>query len=144
MDILNNLSDSYTVISNKKKLCKHDIDMLCLFSTITVPDDYKELMSNSLEIEISTCNNKYVRIWGAQRCIEMNRAYFIQNWIESSLAIADDGNCNMFIYANGNKGAGLYIVGFGDMDRDDMIFISKTLADFLCNDDGLNVFGNIS
>lgn len=47
------------------------------------------------------------------------------------------------IYANGNKGFGLYIVSLDDLETDEMIFISNTLSDLLFNNSVLNTFKTI-
>lgn len=143
MDIISKLTNSYKLVANKKASSDTDIELLKDFSKIQVPEDYVCLIEQMSEIELTVCKNRYIRIWGAIGCIEMNSAYKIQYWIPDSLAIGDDGNCNILIYANGNKGFGLYVVSLDDMETDEMVFISNTLSDLLIYNIGLKTIQNI-
>lgn len=56
------------------------------------------------------------------------------------MAIGDDECSNAVLYANGEKGLGLYIVPFSDLEADSMIYIAGSLEDFLVDGVGLDVF----
>lgn len=75
MDIISKLTDSYEIITNKEASTKTEIRLLKEYSKIQVPGDYIELIEQMSEIEFNVCKNKYIRIWGAMGCIEMNSAY---------------------------------------------------------------------
>ena len=40
-----------------------------------------EIIKEKTELEIQVDDKKYIRIWGANGCIEMNDAYHIQKYI---------------------------------------------------------------
>lgn len=71
---------------------------------------------------------------------EMNEAYEIQENIPSSLAIADDEGGNALLYLDGYNGFGLYLIGFNDLDSDELQFVSYSLSDFLLKEIGINIF----
>ena len=73
-----------------------------------VPHEYIEIIKEKTVIEIEINKKKYLRIWGAAGCMEMNEAYNIQQYISKSLAIGDDECCNALLYANGHNGFGLF------------------------------------
>ena len=68
----------------------------------------------------------------------MNVAYKIQKYIPCSLAIADDEECNVLIYATGKNGFGLYVVSISDLEIDEMIYVSQSLADLLVHGEGID------
>ncbi|MGN0632907.1 MAG: SMI1/KNR4 family protein [Oscillospiraceae bacterium] len=131
------LSSSYRIVAKKSPSSDIDIKSLDNFSTIEIPKDYIQLIKEATEIELFLCEQKYIRIWGAKGCIEMNLAYMIQKWIPSSLAIGDDGDGNAFIYAFGSCGFGLYLVAFNDLEIEEMKYISNSLSSLLKNDIGI-------
>ncbi len=77
-------------------------------------------MNEATDIQISIENLKDIMIWGVARCIEMNEAYEIQQYISKSLAIGDDGHGNVLIYATTERGFGLYVIAFNDLDIDEL------------------------
>ena len=86
---------------------------------------------------------KYIRLWGAKGCIEMNDAYHIQQYIPESLAIGDDECSNALLYARGNRGFGVYIVSFGNLGIDEMVYIADSLEAFFVNKEGMHIFNNV-
>ena len=131
MSIVNELSKDFRIDASCNASEENEIDELIKFASIKVPNEYLELIREQTELEISIRNQKYIRIWGANGCIEMNEAYFIQKYIPSSLAIGDDEDGNAIIYAEGKNGFGVYAVAFNDLDVDEMIFVSETLKEIL-------------
>ena len=73
----------------------------------------------------------------------MNDAYNIQKYIPNSLAIGDDECSNAILYANGNNGFGVYIVSFGDLSVDEMVYIADSLEEFFVNEVGVAVFNAV-
>jgi len=112
------------------------------FSPIQIPEEYFEIICNKTEIEINIKNMDYIRIWSADNSIEMNTGYYIQKYIPNSIAIGDDGKGNTLLYANGKQGFGLYIVEFGNLDAEEMKYISKSLKDLLLKGIGVDILFN--
>lgn len=138
MSIANELNDNFRIDASCDASSENEIDELIRFSSIKIPNEYLELIREQTEIEINIQNQKYIRIWGANGCIEMNEAYFIQKYIPNSLAIGDDEDGNAIIYAEGKNGFGVYVVAFNDLDVDEMIFISESLKEILLNAKGID------
>lgn len=69
----------------------------------------------------------------------MNEAYNIQENIPNSLAIADDEGGNALIYATGEKGFGLYVIAFNDLDVDELQYVASSLGDLLIKNIGIDV-----
>ncbi|WET42276.1 SMI1/KNR4 family protein [Citrobacter enshiensis] len=110
------------------------------FKDIGIPDEYSAFVSQMTEAEILVMNESYIRIWGAEGCIEMNDAYHIQKYIPNSLAIGDNEGGKVILYASGKDGYGLYQVGFGDLDINDAEFISSSLTQLLIYGIGADKF----
>ncbi len=143
MSILSKMSGLFKVANSNKKANNFEIDELIQFSKIDVPEEFIQIIKEKTELEIQVDNKKYIRIWGANGCIEMNTAYRIQKYIPNSLAIGDDECCNTMLYASGHKGFGVYMVSLSDLDVDEMVFIANSLEDFFVKEKGLDVFNNI-
>lgn len=77
MDILNKMSKSFIMATSDVKSNDIEINELLQFSKIDVPNEYIKIIKEKTEIEILVDNEKYIRIWGANGCVEMNTAYFI-------------------------------------------------------------------
>lgn len=142
MDILEQLSSKFRVDASEGVSTELEIGNLVKFSDIKLPNDFLELIRKKTSVEINVDGMKYIRIWGAVDCIEMNEAYKIQKDIPNSLAIGDDEGGNALIYAVGEKGFGLYIVSFEDFDMGDSKYVSNSLSDLLINNIGLDVIKN--
>ena len=141
--ILNELSDLFKVVTSNIKSSDVEIDELIQFSKIDVPEEFIQIIKEKTELEIQVDDKKYIRIWGANGCIEMNAAYSVQKYIPNSLAIGDDECCNVILYASGHEGFGVYMVSLSDLDVDEMVFIANSLEDFFVKGKGLDVFNNI-
>lgn len=131
MNAILELFDDFKIVSAEIRSSEDEIGKLISFSKIMIPKEYIEIIQEKTEIEIEIAPNKYIRIWGASGCIEMNDAYKIQHYIDNSLAIADNESCDVLIYANGVNGFGLYIVALNDLEVDEMQYVAKSLSDFL-------------
>lgn len=106
------------------------------FKGTSIPEEYVNFISEISEAEILVQGDAYIRIWGAQGCVEMNESYHIQKYIPEAVAIGDDEGGQAIFYANGKNGYGIYKVGFGNLDIDDATFISKSLYDLLVKGEG--------
>ena len=80
---------------------------------------------------------------GAKGCIEMNSAHHIQKYIPDSLAIGDDECSNAVLYANGSNGFGIYMVSFGDLDVNEMVYIADSLEAFFVKEKGIDIYNNV-
>lgn len=137
------MSKSFKEATSDVKSNDGEIDELFQFAQIDVPAEYIKIIKEKTEIEIQVDGKKYIRIWGAKGCIEMNTAYHIQKYIPDSLAIGDDECSNAVLYTYGHKGFGVYIVPLNDLGMDEMVFIAASLEDFFVNEKGIDVFNSI-
>lgn len=139
MSSIQNMNVVFRIDASDFASSENAIQNLMKFSQINVPIEFIEIISELTEVEISVNNEMYIRIWGAENCIEMNEAYNIQKYIPNSLAIGDDEGGNALIYANGPRGYGLYLISFNDLEVEEMKFISSSLFDLLHNATGIDV-----
>jgi len=143
MSILSKMSGLFKVATYNTKSSDVEIDELLQFSQIDIPVEFIQIIKEKTELEIQVDDKKYIRIWGASGCIEMNTAYCIQKYIPNSLAIGDDECCNILLYAYGYEGFGVYMVSLSDLDIEEMVFIADSLEDFLVNEKGVEIFNTI-
>lgn len=142
MSILKELSSNYRIDESKSASNNKEIEKLIKFSKLQIPEDFLEVIRELTEVEINVDGEKYIRIWGADGCIEMNEAYNIQESIPNSLAIADDEGSNALIYTEGKNGLGLYVISFSDLDVDELKYVAESLSDLLINNTGIDVIKN--
>ncbi|MBQ2744473.1 MAG: hypothetical protein IJF37_02475 [Lachnospiraceae bacterium] len=81
MSIVKELNKIFRIDASCKASREEEIDELIKFSPIKVPHEYLDLIREKTELEINVENQKYIRIWGADGCVEMNEAYYIQKYI---------------------------------------------------------------
>lgn len=143
MSILSKMSKSFEIAVSDANSRDTEIDELIYYSKIDVPLEFIEIIKEKTELEIMVKNEKYIRIWGASGCIEMNSSYNIQKYIPDSLAIGDDECSNAVLYANGTNGFGVYMVSFGDLDANEMIYIANSLEAFFVKEEGIDIFNNV-
>jgi hypothetical protein len=139
MSLLNKLNSRFRVGASEPAASETDLQKLKEFSQIELPEDFVSIVREKTEVEILVDNDKYFRVWSPSGCIEMNEEYEVQNYIPNSLAIGDDERGSALIVMTGNKGFGLYKVGFGDLDADDAEYISASLEELLVNGVGAEV-----
>lgn len=139
MSILQKLSNKYKIDASKPASNDEEIKKLIEFSDINIPEDFLEVIRELTEIEINVDGEKYIRIWGAEGCIDMNDAYRIQDNIPNSLAIADDEGGNALIYTTGDQGFGLYVIAFNDLDIDELQYVSASLSELLKYNIGIDI-----
>lgn len=106
---------------------------------IKIPEEYINVIKEGSDMEISVDDEMYIRLWGAEGCVEMNEAYNIQAELPNSLAIGDDEGGSAIIYMKGKKGEGLYVVGFGELDVEGARYLAPTLRDLLVKGEGVGV-----
>ncbi|GAA0124074.1 SMI1/KNR4 family protein [Clostridium butanoliproducens] len=139
MSILKELSNKYRIDASKPASNNKEIEKLVKFSNINIPEDFLEVIRELTDVEINVDGEKYIRIWGADGCIDMNEAYSIQDNIPNSLAIADDEGGNALIYTTGDQGFGIYIIAFNDLDIDELQYVAGSLTELLKNNVGINI-----
>lgn len=133
MSIINEFAKEFRIDVSCNAADEDEVSALLNFTSIKIPTEYLELIREKTELEISIQDKKYIRIWGADGCVEMNEVYHIQKYIPNSLAIGDDEGGNAIIYAEGKNGFGVYAVAFNDLDTNEMIFIAQSLREiFVC------------
>ena len=137
MSIIKELNKDFRIDVSRDASEENEIDELIRSASIKIPNEYLELIREQTEIEICVRNQRYIRIWGANNCMGMNEAYFIQKYIPNSLAIGDDEGGNALIYAEGKNGFGVYAVAFNDLGVDEMIFIAESLTEMLVSAKGI-------
>lgn len=137
MSIICELNKAFRIDASCNASEEKEIEQLIKYAKIKIPDDYLEVIRDRTEIEINIHDEKYLRIWGANGCMEMNEAYYIQKYIPNSLAIGDDEDGNAILYANGKNGFGVYAVAFNDLDEEEMRFIAKSLRELLVYEKGI-------
>ena len=142
MNFFDEINKKYKIFINGEASNIDSIKKLKDFSPIPIPEEYFEIIRNKTEIEINVKNMNYIRIWGADNSIEMNKGYYIQKYIPNSIAIWDDEGEYILLYADGKQGFGLYIVEFGDLDVEEMKYISKSLKDLLLRGIGVDILFN--
>ncbi|TWO94543.1 SMI1/KNR4 family protein [Bacillus velezensis] len=137
MTLLNKISSRFSVDAKEAPANEEEIKALTEFSSINVPSDYLDIVSEATEVEINVAGEKYIRIWSPAGCVEMNESYEIQGYIPNSLAVGDDEGGNALIYFEGTEGFGLYIVGFGDLDAEEAVKVAPSLNDLLIQNTGI-------
>ncbi len=143
MNILSKMSKSFELVASDEKSSDAEINELIHYSKIDVPFEFIEIIKEKTELEILVNNEKYIRVWGAKGCIEMNSAHHIQKYIPDSLAIGDDECSNAVLYANGSNGFGIYMVSFGDLDVNEMVYIADSLEAFFVKEKGIDIYNNV-
>ncbi len=136
------INSAFEVVNSAPRSSEIEIEELVRYAQINIPMEYLSIIRKETELEISVAKIKFLRLWGAKGCIEMNESYHIQQYIPNSLAIGDDECCNALLYAEGEKGFGLYIVSLSDLEENAMVYIADSLKTFLVDGIGLNVFNS--
>lgn len=139
MKILDSLNDEFSVDAMQPPASSEEIAKIKTFSEIEVPLEYLNIVQHATELEINIMGEMYIRIWGPTTCIEMNEAYSVQKYIPSSLAIGDNEGGKALIYLDGKAGFGIYLIGFGNLDPEDAVFVASSLNDLLINKTGVDV-----
>lgn len=128
--MMNKISKSFQVLA-KGPPASHDQVAAMMNYFGSIPKEYVDLVLEATAIELEHRNGQYVRIWGPTTCMDMDEGYGIRQWIPEAFPIGDDGGGRIIFYADGNRGSGLYHVGYGALDLDEAIWIAPTLTDLL-------------
>jgi len=131
--MLNDIARSFQLLAKGPAAENAEIESLRQYFG-SVPAEYLEMVSEATEVELQHERGQYIRIWGPKGCVEMNEGYGIRNRIPDAFPIGDDGGGQVLFYADGNKGFGLYHVGYGNLERGDAKWIASSLREFLTND----------
>jgi hypothetical protein len=136
--LISTINVEFTIASSQPPSSEKAITSLQAFSEINVPTDYLDFIRQVTEVELQVSKQMYIRIWGAAGCLELNEAYHIQKYIPNSLAIGDNEGGSALVYLTGTNGFGLYIIGFGDLDANEAVFITTSLEDLLVRNIGID------
>ncbi len=117
------------------------IDSISKDINIKIPQDYILFLQYKNDFEFSI-GDVYIRIWGADGCIELNEAYNVSKQLPNSLAIGDDGGGGLIMYLFGLEGFGLYYCRMADLDINEAVKISNGLLDLLVNGEGIDILIN--
>lgn len=142
MSFLNSINSDFIIEAKESASTEDEIMQLINFSQIEIPKDFLDMLCEFTEVEIKVGSKKYVRLWGALGCIDMNESYNIQTYIPESLAFADDEGGNTLIYTVGQKGFGIYLVAFNDLDINELQYVAKSVSDLFINGEGVDVIIN--
>lgn len=137
MSILDRMNKWFRIDTYGEASTEYEILKLMEYSCIDVPKEYLEIIREKTELEVCVNEKSYIRIWGANGCVEMNDAYNIQRYIPDSLAIGDDEGGSAILYANGKNGFGVYKIAFNDLDEDELIYVSESLEKLLVCAEGV-------
>ena len=136
--ILENLHPRCSISSCEDASSQESLATLKSYSSIEVPEEYVDIVSHATDMEISVDGDFHLRIWGPDRVIEMMEAYDVSSYFQNCLAIGDDEGGQAIIYMKGDRGFGLYKSGFGDLDPEDAVWVSKSLVSLLVEGNGLD------
>lgn len=141
MSLLDELT-TFSILYKEDSSNEEDILSLKKFSPIDVPDEYLEVIREAANIEMAAKVKGYdcdaiARIWSAEHCIGMNKAYEFQDQIPGCLAIGDNTGSGVLFYLNGQNGFGVYIASWGNFDYEDAVRVSPSLRSLLVNHVGI-------
>ena len=102
----------------------------------SAPDDYLRLIVNGTEIELEHRSGQYVRVWGPGGCMELDEAYRIREQMPGAVPIGDDGG-RILLYFLGDRGWGLYLAGWGNLGREDAVWVGPSLERLLRHGEGI-------
>ena len=103
-----------------------------------IPQEYVELVGDATEIEIGWRGGQYLRVWGPEGCAEMDEGYGFSERIEGAIPVGDNGGGGALVYLEGTRGWGLYLVGYGDIERSAARWIAASLSDLLGKGEGID------
>lgn len=134
--MLDSIHEKFNVLDHQGAASEKELQQLTASFPHT-PADYLELANEATEIEMQWDGTQYLRLWGPSGCLEMDEAYGIGNRIQGALPIGDNGGGGALLYMEGNNGWGLYKVSFGDLDREDAVWVASSLRKLLFEGEGI-------
>ncbi len=93
-----------------------------------LPVVFYELFAEASEIEVSY-KNRYLRLYGPEGSFEMDEAYHISQRIPAAITIGDNGG-DAIVFMPFPK-PGLYRVGYGALDPEELVYIAPSLEALL-------------
>ncbi len=108
-------------------------------SGCSLPDDYRALLGEATELEISVDRDAHIRLWDPAGVVEMNEAHSLQSYLQEAVAIGDDEGEDIYVFMTGESGFGIYRTSFADPDPDEVVFISSSIRDLLVDGRGLDL-----
>jgi hypothetical protein len=139
MTILSKISNKFSIDVKCPAATIDEVNYLRKFSPISLPDEYSDIVLEATEIEVKVNDIMYIRIWSPLGCIEMNKAYQIQDYLPKSLAIGDDEGGAALVYIEIDDELGLYLCRYDEIDINSVKKIAPSLNDFLINNIGVEV-----
>lgn len=128
--MLNRLDPGWTLVASRVRGTRSDFQTL-LGRFPTLPQDYRKIAEHLTEYELKHASGQYFRIWPPTAVLEMDEAHHISRRIPGAMPVGDDGGDRVVLYWHGPEGFGLYRVGFGALDPDDVQYIAASLTDVL-------------
>lgn len=135
--MLDSLHEKFNVLDQQEPASEEELRQLTARFP-QVPQEYLELVSEATEIEMEWDARQYLRLWGPSGCVEMDESYDIGARIEGALPVGDNGGGGALLYMEGKDGPGLYKVGFGDLDREDAVWVAPSLRKLLTEGEGVD------
>lgn len=135
MSFLDRLDSRIVVAARRQPASASQLDALRAQRPGLPPDCLElALEATELELEVQGC---YLRIWGPSGILEMDEAYGISAAVPGAIPVGDDEGGSALVYMKGSQGQGLYLVGLGDLDRDDAVWLAPDPEALLCRGLGL-------
>ena len=106
-----------------------------------IPPEYVELVSDATEIELEWQGRQYLRVWNPEGCIDMDAGYGFSERIEGAIPVGDNGGGRALVYLEGERGWGLYLVGYGAIDRSEAKWVAASLSNLLGTGEGIESCG---
>lgn len=112
--------------------------MLSFFSDI--PKDYLLFSEYYGQLNFIIDNIIYFEIWGFDRCIGTYQDYLFDKYIKNAIPIGGDGGDNVLIYYPNkiNEQYNLYLIGMGNLDENDLFYVSNSISNLLERDESLD------
>lgn len=140
--MINKLNQKIKILNIGPSSKLSNIDSISEELNFKLPQDYIVFLQQKNDFEFSL-GDVYIRIWGADGCIELNEVYNVAKQLPNSLAIGDDGSGGFLMYLSGKEGFGLYYCRMADLDINEAVKISNGLSDLLVNGEGIDVLNDI-
>lgn len=144
MSLLSHLHPSLTLVEPWPPDAEESIEDVVTYSPIPVPEDVLEVMREAsdeqfrVEMPGQDRDISHFRIWGAERCMEMNDVYSIEDRLGEALAIGDNGEGGMIVLIHNATPPGLYHIPMGGVNLGDGAYICPTLTDLLAHADNIS------
>lgn len=95
-----------------------------------LPGAFLELFGAATDLELSY-RGTYVRFYGPDGCLEMDRAYDISRRIPGAVVVGDNGGSEAIVFMAPPPGPGLFRVGYGALDVEEFKQVASSLEALL-------------